>query len=238
MKTFYRITISVLLVLALPDIVYATSIVYSISTDFVTEQRNGVDATTGERMFQSGDTMSAVFTYSDDGGPGIETPNHVGTLYSNITDFTVTANGFEFTDASGFTTVSNDRWPFGVVDPVDALGMNAHLPPTIPVGYPQYADNDGEVFTLRDMRLFWGERFSETDFLNDEQLPATLPVPGSGNGVVALVFATYDTDGTTILDEHVVLGAITGMSVIPLPAALWLFASALGVLGLKRRFLM
>jgi hypothetical protein len=234
MATFNKLFLACLVCLTCSGFVNAASITYSISTDAVTETRNGVAAVGGEHMFLATDTLQTIFTYSDS-AVGIESGNHVGTLYFNITDFTVSTNGFGHADSLGSTLVSNDRWPFGVVEPVDALAMNAHLPPSLPTGYPQYADGDGTVFTLRDMRLFWGEKFSGFDFLSDESLPSLLPVPGSGNGGVALVFATYESDGTTVKDEHVVLGVMNSVSVIPVPATVWLFMSALGMLAAVRR---
>lgn len=174
----------------------------------------------------------------------MEHPGGIGTQYQNVSAFTMgTSSGsFFHTDDSAWTLVSNDRWTSGATEPVDALGINTNISPPFlgpPAEYPYYTDLNGITFKLRDMRVFWGEHFSGTDFLSDEDLPPALPVAGSGNGSLALAFARYDTDGVTILDEHVVIGvfAPTGVSVIPIPAALWMFGSALAGLVIRRRLI-
>jgi hypothetical protein len=227
-----RLLAAAWLVVLLISSANAASITYLFNTDSVTEQRNGVDATAEQHMFSSSDTIFAQFTYSDSGPVVSGYP--YGTLYQNISDFFIDLNGFQHLDTVGYTFVSNDNWPFGVIDPVDAFGMHSNPTPFEPAGYPELADGFGEVFVLRDMRLFWGERFSGTDFLSDESLPSSLPVPGSGTGGVALSFATFDAGGS-VIDEHVVIGIINTISVIPIPAAVWLFGSALAGLGWIRR---
>jgi hypothetical protein len=103
--------------------------------------------------------------------------------------------------------------------------------PPVP-GSPQVFDGTGELFVLHNIRVFWGENWIGTDFFDDESLPPALPDLDFGMGVVALIFKPVNPESTT--GDHIVGAPITVISAVPVPAAVWLFLSGLGVLGLRR----
>ena len=206
---------------------FAASVTYAFDTSTVTELRNGIVATSQQQLFLSTSTIELTLTY-DDSVTGVS--DSFGTLYLNLTAIGVSIGGWSYNDSSGTTLVSNDQWPpAGSTDLIDALLLQSCRCSQPALGSPQLSDGLGETFTLLDTRVFWGENFSGTDFLSNELLPSALPPAGGGSGAVALAFVTME-DGT-IVDNHVIRGQISSVSAIPIPAAVWLFGSSLGLLG-------
>jgi hypothetical protein len=209
----------------------ATSITYTFDASTISEFRNGVAATSQERLFLSTDTISVTLTY-DDSVVGALDP--FGMVYSNLSNIAVNVGSLNYNDSSGTTLVSNDAWlPVGSSDLVDAVLLQSCRCALPIIGSPQLADGAGEAFTLLDTRVFWGENFSGTDFLNDESLLSALPPVGGGSGAAALEFVTVESGA--VVDRHVVRGQISSVSAVPIPAAAYLFASGLGLLGWFRR---
>lgn len=90
-------------------------------------------------------------------------------------------------------------------------------------------DGRGTLFTLVNVRLFW----LEGDFLDENnEPPAALPPDGALFTRIALDFRAVGDPGTS----HTVLFLNDiDVAVVPLPAASWLLAGALGLLaGLRR----
>ena len=211
---------------------HAAQISYTFSSTTVIEIRNGADATADQRLFTSSDSITGTFVY-DNAAAGVN--DTFGTLYDNITSLNVTVDGFDVTDPSGTTLVSNDRWPpasGGLVDAILIQSCRCLLPDP---GSPQIADGTNEIFTLHDVRFYWGENVSGIDFLSDEFLPSSLPPSPFSleQSVVALTFVTLN--GSTIVDRHAVQARFSSMAVVPIPATIWAFGSALGLLGWIRR---
>jgi hypothetical protein len=209
----------------------AISTTYTFDVSTIVEIRNGVVATPQERLFLSTDTISVTLTY-DDSVVGAFDP--FGMVYSNLSNTAVNIGSLNYNDSSGTTLVSNDAWPpVGSSDLVDAVLLQSCRCALPVVGSPQLADGVGEAFTLLDTRIFWGENFSGTDFLNDQSLLSALPPVGGGSGAAALAFVTIESG--VVVDQHVVRGQISSVSAVPIPAAVYLFASGLALLGWFRR---
>jgi hypothetical protein len=231
MKTILSISLACFGLFALQNHAFAASTIYSFDTSTIVELRNGVVATSQQQLFPSTSTIALTLTY-DDSAAGTSDP--FGTLYANLSSISASVDGWSYNDSNGTTLVSDDQWqPIGSSDLVDALLLQSCRCSQPAFGSPQLSDGLDETFTLLDTRVFWGENYSGADFLSNELLPSVLPPAGGGSGAVALQFVTMQ--GSTIVDSHTVRGQISAVSAVPIPAAVWLFGSGLGLLGWFRR---
>jgi hypothetical protein len=218
-------------VLLAAETVHAVPVLYEYSAPVVFESRNGAPATPDQRFFTNLDTITGSFVYENDLSriPEID----AGTFYDGaLTDLTGTVAGNSFSDPFGTAFVGDD--PSG-----DAVLLFADT--------PFFADtslsiinlsgfqivNGSTTFELVNVILFWGAGTS-SDFLSDESLPTSLPPVGAANNGLLLAFRdTVNQD-----NEHTVTASIltvTPIRVVPIPAAVWLFGSGLGLLGWLRR---
>jgi hypothetical protein len=70
------------------------------------------------------------------------------------------------------------------------------------------------------------------DFLADQMLPGILP-PSEGYGNALVNFGVVNSDTPTVVDGISAIGLV--VTPVPIPGALWLFGTALGLLGWTRR---
>ena len=219
------------------DGVHAAVISYTFGTSEVIERRGGTTVSIEQQLFSPFDTITASFNYDNAAAPWVFQPSSIGTMYQNIEGLTAYVGGGFSTGSiysSSVTVVSDDRFPAGSLEQYDALWVEAFPNPVAPPvpGSPQIIDGTGELFVLHTIRVFWLENQIGTDFFDDESLPPALPDLDFGTGGVALIFKPVNPESTT--GDHVVGAQITVISAVPVPAAVWLFLSGLGVLGLRQ----
>jgi len=96
----------------------------------------------------------------------------------------------------------------------------------------------GKTYTLDWLALRFTDSSPGSDFFPDEYLgeepgpaglalPDSLPLPGEDSAAMSLIFRTGDRQSSYAINGY--------MTVVPIPAAVWLFGSALGLLGWLRR---
>jgi hypothetical protein len=219
--------------------VHAAVISYTFGTSEVIEQRGGTIVNADQKLFLPVDTITASFDYDNAAAPWAFQPITFATLYQNIEGLTASV-GESFSTGSIYhsstTVVSDDGFtPAGSLEQYDALWVDAYPNAVAPPvsGSPQLFDGTAEQFVLQDIRVFWLENQIGTDFFDDESLPSALPDLDFGTGGVALIFKPFNSESTT--GDHIVVAPITVISAVPLPAAVWLFGSGLGLLGWFRR---
>jgi hypothetical protein len=220
--------------------IHASVITYTFETStLLLERRDGVVVSAEEQLFTSADTISASLDYDNAAAPSSFQPVTWGTYYQNVQNISAAVGGTFSTGSiypSGWTFVSNDGFtPGGSTEQYDAIWVQTSLNPVSPpvTGSPQLSDSTGELFVLREIRFFWLENQIGIDFFSDEALPATLPGFADGPGGIALIFKPVDPG--SIVNVHVVVAPITVISGVPIPAAIWLFASGLAWLGWVKR---
>jgi hypothetical protein len=208
----------------------AASVNYQFQAAVSLETRNDQSATVDQRFFSAGDLVSGTFSYDASVVTGFPGPN-AGTFYPPpaFSNLSGSIAGNNFSDPGGAVGVLNDSFDSNPVDPnnelVDFVIMLAATPgaPANLVGFEVV--NGVTTFGLANVRFFWIE--GATDLFDDETLPAALP-PGSG-ATARLALDFQDVNNPNNI--HRVFADPLVVSAVPVPAAFWLFSSAMAMLG-------
>ncbi len=220
-------------VLLAADTVHAVPVLYEYSATGFFEIRNGVFATPDQRFFTNLDTITGSFVYENDIS-GV--PSTIGgTFYwGALTNLTGTVAGNSFSDPLGGANVFDDTFDPGGGNLVDGVLFFADIPPD-----PDFTNlsgfqivNQSTTFELVNVIPFWHE--TSSDFLSDESLPASLPPVGAGNNGMILTFRDMGDPNNGHFATASIL-TVTPIGVVPIPPAIILFLSGLGLLGWLRR---
>lgn len=144
-------------------------------------------------------------------------PNGVG---GSLYEATVTLTSTLVVGGSDIGTVSGDNGQTVVDDDPGGDLLN--------VGMNNGSDNWSN-FTVGDYQVVTvGAIWINGDFLTDESLPGMLPPP-PGYQLRFFNFGVVDVNTPTVIDSFSAIGL--AVTPVPVPAAAWLFGSALGLLG-------
>lgn len=232
MSRIKSIVASVGMILATISVAEGVTILYTYSAIVTAEQRPGGVVTPDQRLFSDGDIISGTFVYDTDVSPGTVTADLV--RYPAIRDFTGSIDGNLFSDTPGQVSVYNETFPTSL--PADALLLAVNHPEVPSQNFSGFQlVNNGTTFAMVGMAIAWIEFITVLpgDFLVDFSLPRLPPVPleSSLGGEVQMVFEDIlDANNT-----HRVYANLQSMTAVPLPSAIWLLGSALGLLGWIRR---
>ncbi|MFK7888181.1 MAG: hypothetical protein AB8G16_15075 [Gammaproteobacteria bacterium] len=215
-------------VAALTSLLWATgasaaTVEYTFSANVSLEIRGNQLATPEQTFFAPGTLIAGSFDY-DPTAP-LLLADSGGSIYGSVSNLTGSIDGRTFSDPSGFSFVSNNRFDLDPNDPnnplIDFLSIAADGGPDATLdGFA--IDNQGSQFDLVNVRLFW---FSpQGDFLSDESLP-NMPAPQTEIARMALDFVDLANPSIT----HTVFAEPLVVTPVPVPAAAWLLISALGV---------
>lgn len=218
----------------------AAPITYEFTTSGVgLETRNFMMASPDQRLYAETSIISGQFVY--DGGAS-EVEGFPG-VYPALPSLQGDADGDVFSYTLGIAVVQDDApFPSGCGDPpaVPCQGIQDRVILTnlAEMGdFLGYTKTDGQLtqFELTNVAIFWVD--TDGSAIDALALPATLPpeafCPGSIQpcGRIRLDFAEVGNPDNI----HAVFSADFSLTVVPAPAAAWLFGSALGLLGWLRR---
>ncbi|MFK8029562.1 MAG: hypothetical protein AB8G18_04940 [Gammaproteobacteria bacterium] len=209
----------------------ATTTTYSYTANVSLEIRGNQLATGDQTFYAPGIQVSGSFDY-DNTATAIPVPTG-GTAYESVFNFNGTIGSDNFSDASGNTFVLNDGLDLDPNDPnnelTDLLSVSAEGGPVTNLNGFSIM-NGGTLFTLVNVRLFWIS--PNGGFVDDELLPGELaPMTELARLALDFVDLTNGANTHTVFADPLVLTA----SPVPVPAAVWLFVSALGILGRSRK---
>lgn len=207
----------------------AMAVKFAFQAPVTIETRNDLLATPEQQFFSEGSVISGSFSYDPSAAAGTVLPNSTFYPFPAFADLSGTIEGNSFSDPGGAVGVFNDTFDTDPVDPNNALvdflilvSAPQNSPPNLS-GFQVI--NGATTFELFNVRLFWIE--NTTDFYNDESLPGSLP---PGDGATARISLDF-RDVTNPDNIHRVFGEPLSVSVVPVPAALWLFPGAIAMLG-------
>ena len=178
-----------------------------------------------------GQVLRVDFSY-DSAVPG--SPSGDATFYTDLFEsitVTIGSNSWQWQSAGGsFAFLNNDdliTFAIGTEDRISAFASTFIGPDLAPL--PVSPD----TYSLR-IALSDNEPAGEPDGLADDtQLPAVAPDPdlfsGPGINLLGFSFRTGSGEGPDTVNYTISTAGVSNAAVIPIPAAAWLFLSALGV---------
>jgi len=196
-------------------------------------------------VFGNTPTVSVSFYYDADvAGYAFSDPGSI--TYTNaVTDMIVSVNGFEYTRNNTHVRFNDATASASNGAPAeDALGILGFLftPPTSTFDITY---ND-ETYTSEDLLMVFAQGATGADFFPDSALddptgPSAVPLPSelppaeADFTLFSLAFdsaTAHETFDNQAASRYSIVGEIT---VVPIPAAAWLFGSGLALLGWLRR---
>jgi len=206
-------------------------------------------------IIEGDDRVSGTFTYdSDMPATGVvpatgPTPLIGATLYnSSFSDLSGTIKGLNFSDLNGSTVVMNDNYYDSFLDDtVDLFQLTVAGPEVygLPLDFSGFTMGD---YTLVSARLVWAEGPLMPDFLDNQNLLASLPVVG-GNLYLDFIHNDLFQTGTWSFSDYLQVGfeldtlsvtttpppTSTSSTGVPIMNGWWLLAALGGGVALLRR---
>jgi hypothetical protein len=196
-------------------------------------------ATTEQMLFSPTDSITGSFFYDPDApANNLLDPNQVTgvTTQPPIANISGSIAGYSFTVNGGFYFFSNDALEDGTTgDPngQDVLVGPIDLFNSLDLTGFNISDNTDD-FVLDGVLMYFREGETGSDFF-DTTWPDTLPPAGADVVEMRLRFIQTNALNASDAQTQEVIGVMS-LNAVPIPASIWLFATALGMLGwMKRR---
>jgi hypothetical protein len=195
-------------------------------------------ATAEQMLFSPTDSITGSFFYDPDAPVNVVDPNQNLSLGNQppFTNFSGSIAGYSFTVNGGFYSFSNDALEDGTTG--DPNGQDVLIGPvdlfnSLDLTGFNISDNTDD-FVLDSIYMIFREGETGSDFF-DTAWPDTLPPTGADIVTMSLTFRQTNVLYEDDAQIQTVLGVMS-LNVVPIPASIWLFATALGMLGwVKRR---
>ena len=200
---------------SMPFVLQAETISYSIT--------GAVNDSSGP--FYANDSFQISFDYDNSVTALVASPSP--SAYQAVSNISGEFAGNFFSDPTGFAAVWNDSFSAGPFEGLDAFSIVNG-----PFSGTGLVSSFTVVFESKTYRMERIALRTVGEFVDDASLPEQLPFVVSGNNQdILLNFVNINDEA----DFFNVNAPFTSIQVIPIPAAVWLFGSGLGLLGWMRR---
>ncbi len=224
----------------------AAPVQYSFTVTDLEERREDpltgelVSATSEQQMFEGVTSFSGTFWYDPDTPQGalgftcdpssaVNPPEQCDLYLNTITNLQGSVGGNVFGIAnSGLDVMEKNGGPDGTSDAF--INLSLSFGAFLQVVNDTFQVSDGvDTFEFYEFFTLFSSTENGGSFYDPDKLPGQLPPPGSDVARMQLYFQ----DTVNGIDHS--LGGNLTVQVIPVPAAVWLFASGLAGLGWIRR---
>jgi len=218
----------------------AAAVTYQYSASVMNESRGAPSDTSfpsiedpEERLFTQGTVVTGQFTYDPSASSFVTDLAGGGSFYSVPTlNHGGTIDGDSFSDPTGGAIILNELIDLdpdpATEDLRDMFILTISAQSSDFSGFTRSTANDASTFRLKTVNLIFIEE--AIDFFPDQSaMPDPLPPTPTRIGLMFEDIADPDNVQQNVFAEPLVLQQV------PVPAAVWLFGSALGLLGWTRR---